>query len=398
MPSFLKPDSALVTLAVAALLALGVGALATYLPKSGIIQVGATTALTEGGNSQKAGVLASSTVPAWAASAPGRVEPLSGEIKVRPEESAVVAGVYARLNEKVKEGDLLIALDTDDAVARIDAALAEVEVRVAERDEVPEDEEEKEANELLQPWRDALDALSDSERALHAARVKFDKLMMSNTEGDQVLAEELEAARKAIGDAQTEIEERRLAVAKALEDENLPPPTRLDSGLAIARSDLRLAENAYERTRVRAPIDGAVLLIEAKKGELLLSSASEPAAIVGDMSTLIVTAEVEERDIDEIRVGQHTIVRSNAFQAQDFPGRVSQISSRVGSPGLGVRGQNSLRDVEILEVQILLDGRPPLLSGMRVDVFFRTKASTIDSASEAKKIREHQKDKPPQNN
>jgi len=42
----------------------------------------------------------------------------------------------------------------------------------------------------------------------------------------------------------------------------------------------------------------------------------------------------------------------------------------VAPPRLGSRGPRKPTDVDVLEVLIDLDGRPPLLPGMRADVFF----------------------------
>ena len=93
------------------------------------------------------------------------------------------------------------------------------------------------------------------------------------------------------------------------------------------------------------------------------------------MSALRVRAEFEERDIGKIRVWQIAIVRSDAFQGQEFEGKISSLAQALGPSRLGQRGPRRPTDIDVLEVIIDLGGRPPLLPGMRVDVFLKADAA-----------------------
>ena len=120
--------------------------------------------------------------------------------------------------------------------------------------------------------------------------------------------------------------------------------------------------------------------LEGVAGQLASLTSNVPFAIVGDVSRLEVTAEVEERDISKVWIGQNVVVRANAFSGKDFTGKVTAIAAKVGSPALGLRGPSQPRDVEILEVDITLDGKPPLLPSMRVDVFFKPRGNVRAAA------------------
>ncbi len=370
--SRIRPDSTLVTLAIAAALALIISAIAAYLPSW---QEARRAQTRSDPATAVPGSIAAGAGSRWAASAPGRVKPRGGEIKIVPEATGIITDVYAKVGDKVHAGDPLAKLNDEDALARLGAARAEVQVRMAEREE-----DEEAAKKPMLAWRKHLDAFAAAERGLHEARVAFDSAYLDRklTEGP---AQRIEAARKAVAAAKAAVALKRKALSEFEAQGELPPVTRLDSGLAIARSDLRLAENAYYRTRIRATTDGSILRLDAKTGEMAGPGNAVPIAIVGDLGNLEVTAEVEERDIGSIALGQHVIVRSNAFEGQDHAGKVVRIAPRVATPGLGLRGPSKPRDVEILEVEIVLDGMPPLLSGMRVDVFFRPKGETKAAAS-----------------
>lgn len=366
MPSYFRLDSTITTLGLAALMALGVSASVSYLPDTftpfAITPASATSPKKSDDDS-----------PRWAASAPGRVKPKNGEIAVRPEAAGVVTGVYASVNDVVRKGDPIAILKDEDMIARLAAARAEVDVRVAERDD------ENEKNKLMKDWRKALDELSAAERALHAARVLYDRLYVARREG-RATDRQVNSARRAIRVVKARIIQHREEVREAGAKEDLPPATRLDSGLAIARSDLKLAELAFDRTRIRASTSGTILQLDIKAGETTGPTSAIPVAVIGDMSRLAVTAEIEERDIQKINKDQQVIVRSKAFPGQDFSGKVVRLAPRVATPGLGVRGKNKPRDVEILEVEIDLDGTPALLSGMRVDVFFKAQVAAKAAA------------------
>ena len=138
-----------------------------------------------------------------------------------------------------------------------------------------------------------------------------------------------------------------------------------------------------EKTRLRAPYDGTVLGVTARSGELTVASPEAVLVTFGDLSGLKVRAEVEERDATKIKVGQRIVVRADAYPEREFEGKVTLIGSALGNPRINTRGPRRPNDVEVLEVQADLDGTPPLLTGMRVDVFFRNETA-VSAAPAAK--------------
>jgi len=305
--------------------------------------------------------------PVWAASATGRVEPKDGEVRITAETPARIVDVVAKTNDRVLAGDPLIFLDSDDLRQKLIAAAAEAEVRIRERNE----------EEALGPAlerRQAEDKLSTALRARFKAQDAFDDAFREAADGgansDTVTTarDKLVAATRAVTDAQS-------AYAAVAAKTGMPLPTRLESSLTQARTDLTQIEDAIDRTRIRAPRDGAVLNVWAKVGEIAAPSVDAPLLLFGDLSSLRVRAEVEDRDVTKIRVGQRAVVRADAFPDKDFEGIVTQVAPALGTPRITTRGPRRPNDVEVLEVLIALDGTPPLLTGMRVDVFFRHEAS-----------------------
>lgn len=301
----------------------------------------------------------------WAASAPGRIEPNEGAVNFRPEASGRVIEVYISEGEQVSKDMPLAKLRDDEPRARLEQARAEVAVRLGERDEEPEKDK------LVIERRMAADNLAKAERELHNAVLALDETFLKRRAGNATDAD-VAAARQVIETAESSIEDKRKVLEEQRRKVGMALPTRLDSGLTLARADLRLAEIAFENTRVRAPVEGTLLEFDAKVGEMTSPTVTRPLAVIGDMSTIQVTAEVQERDVSKVRLGQAVIVRSNAFDGTEFTGKVTEIAPTVGSPGLRSQGPRQQLDAEVLEVKIQLDGVPPVRPGMRVDVFFKS--------------------------
>ncbi|HVY41577.1 MAG TPA: efflux RND transporter periplasmic adaptor subunit [Hyphomicrobiaceae bacterium] len=309
-----------------------------------------------------------SAKPTWTASAPGRVEPRGGEIKIGSQAAGRIAEVAVKMNDRVRTGDLLIRLDDEDARARVSAADAEAAVRRRERDA-------ETVSRLAQDRRNAEDAVAAAERALTQSRADLDRALRASRDGTPNDSNSVSAARAAVASAQEKLEQERAGLRRAQTASGVPLPTRLEAALTAARSELSLAEAALERTRIRAPSDGTVLQVNARVGETATPSAEQTLVVMGDVSALRVRAEIEERDTAKVRVGQAAIVRSDAHPGKDFEGKVATIAQALGPTKLAQRGPRRPNDVDVLEVVIDLDGTPPLLPGMRVDVFFRPDAT-----------------------
>jgi HlyD family secretion protein len=369
----LKVNSTVVTLGIAGVLAIAVG---FYVNSTYWKPVDEETKVASG--TQETGSTADAEKPApyptWAASATGRVEPKSGEVRITAEVPGRIEDIAVELNDRVKGGDLLMRLDDEDALTKVSAASAEVAVRERERND-------DSARGLALERRNAEDAVATAERTLFGARQAFDDALNEKRAGNGS-DEAVTTARTNLDEAKKKLADERANRASVNAKSGMPLPTRVESGLAVARAELSGAELAVEKTRIRAPFDGTVLNVVGKEGEVAVPSPDNTLLVFGDLGALKVRAEVEERDAAKIHVGQRVVVRADAFPEQDFGGTVGSIAQSLSTPRIATRGPRRPNDVEVLEAVIDLDGLPPLLTGMRVDVFFKLDA-TASTASTA---------------
>lgn len=364
-----KPDSTIATLAIAALVAVGISGLVNWGAGRQPWQATTTTAPAAPQALKSAATAPKDTAqpapPAaaarWAASATGRIEPHDGELRLVPPLPGRIADVLVKTNDQVTKGDLLVRLDDEDALLKLAAANAEADVRKRERDEEP-------ATGIALDRRRAEDVVADAERDLFRARMAFDAAAAS---AHSETTPDLTAARGKIAPAVERASQAKTKLAQLLSRPGVPLPSRLESSLATARADVGAAEALIEKLHLRAPYDGVALTVAAKAGEYSAPSADMPLVIFGDLSSLRVRAEVEERDANKVRVGQRIVVRADAFPDTEFTGVVTSVSKTLGPPRMTARGPRRPNDVEVLEVKASLDGTPPLLTGMRVDVYFK---------------------------
>lgn len=364
-------ESSMVTLFLAAVLAGGVGVAVTMEPWKMLRERpdAARPSTTPAQQPTPPVAAPAQTRSMWVASASGRVEPLGGEVKIGPQSAGRVVKVAVSMNEQVRSGEVLLRLDDADLLIRHAAIEAEAAVRKRERDTetVPRGGPAIER-------RQAEDALAAAERAVFQLRIDLDAATDARRAG-KISLEEVSKAHEALAAARDKLEFDRATLRRVQGQANMPLPTRLEAALTGSRSELSLAESAIERTRIRAPFNGTVLQVNAKVGETVAPGSELPIILFGDVSRLQVRAEVEERDVAKIRLGQRVVVRSDAYPNRDFEGHVSALAQSLAAPRLANRGPRRPSDVDVLEVVVTLDGQPPVLPGMRVDVFFKPDAT-----------------------
>jgi len=307
--------------------------------------------------------------PQWIASATGRVEPRNGNLTISTPVAGRTADVAVSANDVVRAGDLLVRLEDEDQLIRAAAAKIDVQVRERERDEEP-------VRGLALERRQAEDSVSTAERTLFRARLAFDaRALAARVASAPAASKDLDQARFEINAAKEQLANSRANLQRVQSRDGMPLATRLESSLATARAELSIAEAAVERARIRAPADGTILGVYIKYGELASPSPEAPMIVMGDLSGLRVKAEVEERDAPKVKVGQRVVIKGDAFPDKEFTGIVTSVSQAMAAPRIPPRGVRRPTDIEVAEVVVVLDGLPPLLTGMRVDVFFKPEQS-----------------------
>ena len=302
----------------------------------------------------------------WQVIAPGEVEPVSGEIKIGSSVVGRIAVVTVKVNDRVFAGELLVRLEDDDLKARVAVAEAQAALQKRERNDSV-------AGTRAADRRKAEDAVADAEKAVVDEQSAVDRAAAARAEGasDNTLT----AARTALSRAQDRLQQQQDALRRLDAQSNVPLPTQFEGQLNVARGELAYANANLEKMRIRAPIAGTVLQVNAKVGELTSPSSPQPLISLGDVSALRVRAEVAELNIGSIKVGQPVVVRAAAFREREFAGKVSSVAPGVEPRRTGADARRPASDSKFVQVFVDLIDPGPFAIGMNVDVYFRSDAT-----------------------
>lgn len=177
----------------------------------------------------------------------------------------------------------------------------------------------------------------------------------------------LDASRAAFDQITQEVEQTQNAI-RAL-TEVRPVDDALAAGqMAVAEANLARAEAAMKRLQTRARQAGTVLSIQTRSGETI---AGDGIMRVGDLDHLIVVAEVDQSQIQGVRLGSAATI-AGPFLATPMPARVSRIANETFRQRRPSSDILVGRDARIVEVELIPEGPLPAIIGAEVTVRLST--------------------------
>jgi HlyD family secretion protein len=125
----------------------------------------------------------------------------------------------------------------------------------------------------------------------------------------------------------------------------------------LAKDVLEASRMDLEHTVIRSPIDGVVLSRNVSVGQTVAAKMQTPVlfTIASDVSSLMITSDVDEVDVSQVRVGEPVQFTVTAYPDVVFSGRVVQV--RVGPQST----QNVVTYTTLVQVD---DSQGRLLPGM----------------------------------
>lgn len=300
------------------------------------------------------------TLPSPMVVAPGKVEPRSEEIRVAAAITGRLAEVRVEEGERVRSGDVLAIIENAEHLARVRQAEASLRLQQAA------------LKRLLNGPRGA------ERREVHAAVSEARAVLSQATaelERQDALTRAGHASRQAFDRAQREYQVAKARVEAAIHRRDAVDTAARSDEVEVAEAQVALAEGrlaelraAYDRTFVRSPVDGLVLRIQRRVGEMVSENVETPIVSVGDDSVLRVRTEVDEADIARLSLGQPAYVTASGFGDTRFAGRITRIGSMMGRKTIRTEQPAERVDTRVLEVMVDLETRD-LPTGLRVDAF-----------------------------
>lgn len=125
----------------------------------------------------------------------------------------------------------------------------------------------------------------------------------------------------------------------------------LRAELASASADLNFSQKELSQGKLLSPMDGTILAIKARPGERVGSSGVVEMA---DLTQLDIVAEVYERDITRVKIGQKTEVKVAGLR-EPFIGEVRDIGFLIRKNDINDTDPLADKDNRVVEVRITLD-------------------------------------------
>lgn len=230
-------------------------------------------------------------------SASGKVQP-EVEVKLSAEVSGEVVELHVKEGDVVKKGQLLCKVRPDVLQSGYDRAVASLNSQRASLASTQQQLKQAEAS------------FANTAAKYKRNQELFTKKVISAAEFDAVKAE-YEGARANLESVRQNVVGARFGVAQ--------------SGAVVKEAGANLA-----KTTIYAPVDGVISKLSVEMGDRILGTsqmAGTEIMRISNLSSMEVSVDVNESDINRVSVGDRADIEVDAFQNQKFKGEVTEIAS-----------------------------------------------------------------------
>ena len=297
---------------------------------------------------------------AWVAAA-GRVEPVSEEMRLGFDIPGKILDVFVEEGDRVSKGQALARLVDDDIKARLAQAQANVAAFKAALNKVVAGARPMERTEAAAALREA-ETVKDNALREHERRAKLVATgVISREEADRAEKDYLVALQEA-----NRARQRFHLINDPSREEDV---RRAEAEYAQAKAQLEEARAFVDKALIHSPIDGVVLRKHRRAGEMVSTNFDSPVVTVGDTSTLRIRADVDEKDVARVKVGQRAYAVADAYGDKRFEGKVIRIARMLGRKNVRTDDPAERLDTKVLETLIEFEPGTSIPVGMRMDVF-----------------------------
>lgn len=260
--------------------------------------------------------------------------------------SAKINAIHAEEGQMVKEGDLLIELDSLEWVASLDAAKARFAADEANLKSVEASFAAEEAR------------IVGARAAYQNAVAEFERQQSLHSSGD--------VSRQSLDNARTEVDRTQSTYNAAIKNlDAVRANVEAARARALAsKAEVERAQRNVEYCSVKAPFTGLITRKIAQVGETALGTVQNIGTqlmVLEDTSEMLVKARLAETDAPRVSPGQQAKVYINGYPDQQFTGVVR----RIGMTSLRWAADNTY----YFEAEVVMDpGGKRLSTGTTANV------------------------------
>jgi ABC exporter DevB family membrane fusion protein len=290
----------------------------------------------------------------------GFVEPLSVVRQLVPKGGGVIKACYVKAGDGVRKGDVLLALHDEKEAAAVALARRQLEVARAEEAQVRSGinphrikAAEKAVARLRAEWQHATREADRNRRLVPSGAISQGENDATDSKQWQLQAA-LHEAEAELLHLKNHVRDVDVALAQAKGSQ--------------AEANLAVAEQQLLDLRVLAPCDGTVLRLLKRPGEGVPYTEPQPVLLFGDLSRLRVRAEIDERFVKDLRVGQGAEAYGRNLLGKASPGTVVEVERMMGDKTLFTHSSWERKALHVLQVVIEMEPGFSAPVGLQVDV------------------------------
>jgi len=213
----------------------------------------------------------------------GTLQPTT-QVEIGSELSGTVSKVHVDVNDRVRQGQLLVELDPARLKDQVDNARA----------------------------------------AVAAAQASLLQMQATVREAQDTLARLRDVQQRSGGQvpSATEMASAEAALARAQANE-----ASAQAGIAQARATLSSNETSLAKAAIRSPIDGVVLSRDVEPGNAVAASlqAVTLLTLAGDLRQMKLQVNVDEADVGQVATGQTASFTVSAYPTRRFPATITRV-------------------------------------------------------------------------
>jgi multidrug resistance efflux pump len=288
----------------------------------------------------------------------GYVEPANELRRLAFRTNGVIARSHVSIGQAVAQGETLMELDHALEQTAVDVASQELQVALADRDQLLAGAHRAEIAAAEQRLKLAEERAQYAHKSLKRTSALIPQKAATQADLDRAETDDRQSAI-AVREAQAEL--YRLQNKVRTQDRAMA-----EAKVSLAQAQLAAAKERLTQTCLVAPFAGVVLEILKREGEGTMDL--EPVIVFADVTNLRVRAEIDERYVSQLQRGQQTLVHGPGLGPQKLPGQIAVIKQLMGKKTVFTHDASERKDLDVLQVLIEMapDFSAPL--GLQVDV------------------------------
>ncbi|MCW8851500.1 MAG: efflux RND transporter periplasmic adaptor subunit [Gammaproteobacteria bacterium] len=215
-----------------------------------------------------------------AVTATGTLQPVN-QVDVGSEISGTIETVMVDYNDRVEQGQVLATMNTDQLQAKVNQAMASLELAKAQ--------------------------VKQSEATIIETRNKLRRANLLAKSGT-CSQEECDAAQASYDRAVAEL-------------------ARSNAQVAQAQASLNAEQTTLAKATLLSPIDGIVLNRDVEPGQTVAASFQTPVlfTLAENLTQMELHVDVDEADVGQVKVGQDAEFTVDAYPSDSFPAKITEV-------------------------------------------------------------------------